>query len=86
MFLLDSEYYLENIERVAWHLEAPINHPNTVAIYKLSQRAKDYVQFESAERELMRSLEGGPPFYDISYPFRSRKFLHEIKKNLFHPE
>ena len=84
-FLLDSEYYLENIERVAWHLEAPINHPNTVAIYKLSQRAKDYVTVLLSGEGADEVFGGYSRFYDISYPFRSRKFLHEIKKNLFHP-
>ena len=28
-FLLDSDYYLDNFEKATWHLEAPINHPNT---------------------------------------------------------
>ncbi len=84
-FLLDSDYYLDNIERAAWHLEAPINHPNTVAIYKLSQRAKEYVTVLLSGEGADEVFGGYSRFYDISYPYRSRRFLHEIKKNLFHP-
>jgi asparagine synthase (glutamine-hydrolysing) len=53
-FLLDSDYYLDNIEKATWHLEAPINHQNTIAIYYLSQRAKEYV---TVVKELMRFSE-----------------------------
>ncbi len=84
-FLLDSDYYLDNIERATWHLEAPINHPNTVAIYKLSQRAKEYVTVLLSGEGADEVFGGYDRFYNISYPFRSRKMLHEIKKNLKHP-
>jgi asparagine synthase (glutamine-hydrolysing) len=84
-FLLDSDYYLDNIERATWHLEAPINHPNTVAIYKLSQRAKEYVTVLLSGEGADEVFGGYERFYDISYPFRSRSLLHEIKKNLTNP-
>ncbi len=84
-FLLDSDYYLDNIDRATWHLEAPLNHPNTVAIYKLSQRAKEYVTVLLSGEGADEVFGGYDRFYNISYPFRGRKMLHEIKKNIKHP-
>ena len=85
-FLLDSEFYFENFERAVWHLESPINHPNTVAIYKLSQRARDYVTVLLSGEGADEVFGGYSRFYDISFPFMTRRLLHEIKKNLMHPE
>jgi len=84
-FLLDSDYYFDNIEHATWNFEAPINHPNSVAIYKLSQRAKDYVTVLLSGEGADEVFGGYDRFYNISYPFRGRKLLHEIKKNLNHP-
>jgi len=84
-FLLDSDYYLDNIDKATWHLEAPLNHPNTVAIYKLSQRAKEYVTVLLSGEGADEVFGGYDRFYNISYPFRGRKLLHEIKKNIKHP-
>jgi asparagine synthase (glutamine-hydrolysing) len=84
-FLLDSDYYFNNIEKATWHLETPINHPNTVAIYKLSQRAKEYVTVLLSGEGADEVFGGYTRFYDIGYPFRIRKLLHEIKKNLKNP-
>jgi asparagine synthase (glutamine-hydrolysing) len=84
-FLLDADYFLNNIEKASWHLEAPINHPNTVAIYKLSQRAKEYVTVLLSGEGADEVFGGYARFYDIGYPYQSRRMLHEIKKNLLSP-
>ena len=84
-FLLDSDYYFDNIERATWHLESPLNHPNTVAIYKLSQRAKEYVTVLLSGEGADEVFGGYSRFYDLSFPFQTRRLMHEIKKNLMHP-
>jgi asparagine synthase (glutamine-hydrolysing) len=84
-FLLNADYYFDNIESVTWHLETPINHPNTTAIYKLSQRAKDYVTVLLSGEGADEVFGGYGRFYEISYPYQIRLLLHEIKKNILHP-
>lgn len=84
-FLLDSDYFLENIEKATWHLETPINHPNTIAIYKLSQRAKEYVTVLLSGEGADEVFGGYSRFYEITYPFNVRKLTHEIRKSLKSP-
>lgn len=84
-FLLDSDYYSDNIENATWHFEAPINHPNTVAIYKLSQDAKKYVTVLLSGEGADEVFGGYGRFYDIEFPYRLRLLLHEVKKNLSDP-
>jgi len=40
---LDANYYFHNLEKASWHFEHPVNHPNTIGIYLLSQQAKKHV-------------------------------------------
>ncbi len=84
-FLLDSEYYLDNIEKASWHLESPLNHPNTVAIYRLSQRAKEFVTVLLSGEGADEVFGGYTRFYDIKYPYRLRKLRGELRKNMLNP-
>lgn len=84
-FPLDSDYYFDNIENATWNLESPINHPNTIGIYKLSQRAKEYVTVLLSGEGADEVFGGYERFYDINFPFRPRRILSEIKNNLRHP-
>lgn len=42
-FEMNAEYYFNVIEKAIWHFEHPLNHPNTIGIYLLSQEAKKHV-------------------------------------------
>ncbi len=85
-FLLDPGYYFENFERATWHFEAPLNHPNTIAIYKLSQRAKEYVTVLLSGEGADEVFGGYERFYQLAYPFRMRKLLSVVKKYAIHPD
>ena len=84
-FLLDNEYYLDNLGKATWHLESPLNHPNTVAVYKLSQRAKDYVTVLLSGEGADEVFGGYKRFYDIKYPFSVNRLLTELNRNLNNP-
>ena len=84
-FLMDADYYLDHMERATWHLESPLNHPNTIGIYKLSQRAKEYVTVLLSGEGADEVFGGYSRFYNIAYPYRARKLLHEFRKNLKQP-
>lgn len=84
-FLLDNEYYLDNLGKATWHLESPLNHPNTVAIYKLSQSAKDYVTVLLSGEGADEVFGGYKRFYDIQYPFSVNRLLTELNRNLNNP-
>lgn len=84
-FLLESDYFLDNIEKATWHLESPINHPNTIAIYKLSQLAKKYVTVLLSGEGADEVFGGYERFYEMAYPYRTRMLFHAFHKNLFSP-
>jgi len=84
-FLLDNKYYLDNIEKATWHLESPLNHPNTVAIYKLSQCARDHVTVLLSGEGADEVFGGYKRFYDIQYPFSVKRLLIELNRNLNRP-
>lgn len=84
-FLLDSDYYLDHLENATWHLESPLNHPNTIGIYKLSQRAKDYVTVLLSGEGADEVFGGYERFNEIKYPYSGMNILREIKNNRRNP-
>jgi asparagine synthase (glutamine-hydrolysing) len=84
-FLLDNQYYLKHLEKATWHLETPINHPNTIGIYLLSQRAKEYVTVLLSGEGADEVFGGYQRYYDISYPFGNRVLFSKIKGSIKNP-
>lgn len=77
-FTLDKEYYFNQIERITWFYESPINHPNTIGIYKLSQEAKKHVTVLLSGEGADEVFGGYGKFKYITNPFLSTDFLHNV--------
>jgi asparagine synthase (glutamine-hydrolysing) len=84
-FELSPSYYLQHIEKATWNFEAPINHPNTIGIYLLSQRAKEYVTVLLSGEGADEVFGGYSRFYDVNFPYFNRRLLSEIRNNGFNP-
>jgi len=82
-FPLDSTYYGGAFEKATWHLEAPLNHPNTIGIYLLSQRAKEYVTVLLSGEGADEVFGGYGRFAQLNSPWRSTNFLSAFKKSGF---
>ncbi|RZK27004.1 MAG: asparagine synthase (glutamine-hydrolyzing), partial [Flavobacterium sp.] len=80
-YILSPEYYLDHLDKVTWHLEQPVNHPNTIGIYLLSQKAKQHVTVLLSGEGADESLAGYSRFVNTMMPYSLRKFLGVLKVN-----
>lgn len=78
-FPLDPNYYQEQIQKATWHFEHPVNHPNTIGIFLLAQRARDYVTVLLSGEGADEVFGGYGHFYSVMYPYGNRKFWAGLK-------
>lgn len=79
---MDASYYFDVLEKAIWHFEQPLNHPNTVGIYLLSQQAKKHVTVLLSGEGADECLAGYSRFIRaIQFPFK-RDFIGGLKKNM----
>lgn len=77
-FEMNPSYYFSEIERATWHLEQPLNHPNTIGILLLSKHAKDFVTVLLSGEGADELFGGYSRFTDLQRPF-GRYFLSKLK-------
>ncbi len=81
-YTMSPNYYFENIEKATWHFEQPLNHPNSIGLYLLSQKAKEHVTVLLSGEGADELLAGYERFVNMQQPaFFSRLFLGQIKRN-----
>ncbi|SMO41595.1 asparagine synthase (glutamine-hydrolyzing) [Fodinibius sediminis] len=81
-YLMDPEYYFNNLENATWHFEQPLNHPNTIGIYYLSEEAKKHVTVLLSGEGADEALAGYDRFVNtVSSAYFNRKFLSKLKQN-----
>ena len=79
---MKADYYFDVMEKAIWHFEQPLNHPNTIGIYLLSQEAKKHVTVLLSGEGADESLAGYDRFIKATkFPFTSRDFLSNTLKN-----
>ena len=80
---MDASYYFEVLEKAIWHFEQPLNHPNTIGIYLLSQKAKEHVTVLLSGEGADESLAGYSRFIRASqFPYFKKMFWGALKKNI----
>ena len=82
---MEAGYYFDVLEKAIWHFEQPLNHPNTIGIYLLSQQAKKHVTVLLSGEGADESLAGYSRFIRATQiPYFKRAFWGALKKNLKH--
>ncbi|WP_264522041.1 asparagine synthase (glutamine-hydrolyzing) [Flavobacterium sp. N1994] len=82
-FEMDAQYYFEVLEKAIWHFEQPMNHPNTIGIYLLSQEAKKHVTVLLSGEGADECLAGYSRFVRaLQFPYFKRQFLGGLKRNI----
>jgi len=65
-YLFGAEYFSSNFERAAWHLEAPLNHPNSIGLYLLTENAAQSVKVLLSGEGADELMGGYPRFFYAS--------------------
>lgn len=71
-FCLESDYFFKNLESATWHLEQPINHPNTIGIKLLAEEAQPHVKVLLSGEGVDELMGGYNRFYHAGMRGRSR--------------
>ena len=80
---MDAKYYFEVLEKAIWHFEHPLNHPNTIGIYLLSQEAKKHVTVLLSGEGADECLAGYSRFTRaLQFPYFKREFFGGLKRNM----
>lgn len=79
-FVLDDDYYLNNIQKATFHFESPINHPNTIGIFLLAQRAKEYVTVLLSGEGADEVFGGYNRFTTVCNPYELRPMYSHLKR------
>ncbi len=79
---MEAQYYFEVLEKAIWHFEHPLNHPNTIGIYLLSEEAKKHVTVLLSGEGADESLGGYGRFIRaLQFPYLTRFFWSGLKNN-----
>lgn len=81
-YVLEPDYYINQLEAATWHFESPLNHPNTIGIYLLSQQARKHVTVLLSGEGADETMAGYNWFSQLQEsPYLSRLFLSKLKNN-----
>ncbi|MEQ8573136.1 MAG: asparagine synthase (glutamine-hydrolyzing) [Fulvivirga sp.] len=79
---MKPDYYFQVLEQACWHFEHPLNHPNTIGIYLLSEQARKVVTVLLSGEGADEALAGYDRFLEAQKPSISlRDFLARLRQN-----
>jgi asparagine synthase (glutamine-hydrolysing) len=80
---MNAQYYFDVLEKAIWHFEQPLNHPNTIGIYLLSQKAKSHVTVLLSGEGADESLAGYSRFIRAKENhILNKSFFGGLKRNI----
>jgi asparagine synthase (glutamine-hydrolysing) len=76
-YRMNEDIFTEHFEKTVWHYEHPLNDPNTVATFYLTENAKKYITVMLAGEGADESFMGYSRFnHDVLGAIKSRKKLY----------
>jgi asparagine synthase (glutamine-hydrolysing) len=80
---MNAQYYFDVLEKAIWHFEQPLNHPNTIGIYLLSEQAKKHVTVLLSGEGADESLAGYSRFLRAKEnSILNKSFFGGLKRNI----
>lgn len=62
-YTFGADYFSDKFERACWHLEAPLNHPNSIGLYLLAENAARSVKVLLSGEGADETMAGYPRFF-----------------------
>jgi asparagine synthase (glutamine-hydrolysing) len=79
-YKLNDYLFIQNLEKATWHLDQPLNHPNSLGIFLLAQNARSNVTVFLSGEGADELLGGYPRFFNAALRPKIRPWLPVLKK------
>lgn len=73
-FLFSEDSFFDNVEKATWHLDQPLNHPNSLGIYLLAQKSSQLVTVLLSGEGSDELFGGYPRYYHAALGMRFKRF------------
>ena len=78
--VLDSDYFFDNLQRATWCLDQPLNHPNSIGIFRIAQCAKPLMKVLLSGEGADELLGGYARFAYAAFRPRIRSLLPLLRR------
>jgi asparagine synthase (glutamine-hydrolysing) len=79
-YIFETDYLINNLFQSTWHLDQPINLPNTLAIKKLAERSRENVTVLLSGEGADELMGGYSRFFDLMFRVNNDKFLRLLAR------
>lgn len=80
-FTISENFFIDNLEKSAWHLDDPIHHPNSLGIFYLTQNASKHVKVLLSGEGADEMFGGYSRFLYANLPFKPLIKLLRVVNN-----
>lgn len=79
-YMFDADYVIANLFSATWHLDVPMNLPNTIGIKKLAELSKQNVSVLLSGEGADELMGGYHRFYDLIFRNNNKSFLKLLSR------